>query len=111
MTKLKPTLGPVQLLFYCVGVIVGAGVYSIIGPAAGLAGQGLWLLPEHPRPFRVPLYIERLSILPVIAMMPIVLLLANFDVQVYLACAAILVLICIGFLWKPSKAPRGFTGH
>jgi basic amino acid/polyamine antiporter, APA family len=40
---LKPTLGPVQLLFYCVGVIVGAGVYSIIGPAAGLAGQGVWL--------------------------------------------------------------------
>jgi len=40
---LTPTLGPVQLLFYCVGVIVGAGVYSIIGPAAGLAGQGVWL--------------------------------------------------------------------
>lgn len=43
MTQLKPTLGPVQLLFYCVGVIVGAGVYSIIGSAAGLAGQGVWL--------------------------------------------------------------------
>jgi amino acid transporter len=43
MTQLKPTLGPVQLLFYCVGVIVGAGIYSVIGSAAGLAGQGLWL--------------------------------------------------------------------
>lgn len=43
MTQLKPTLGPVQLLFYCVGVIVGAGVYSVIGSAAGLAGQGVWL--------------------------------------------------------------------
>ena len=43
MTKLKPTLGPIQLLFYCVGVIVGAGVYSVIGPAAGLAGYGVWL--------------------------------------------------------------------
>src|SRR5687767_8864888 len=43
MTQLKPTLGPVQLLFYCVGVIVGAGVYSIIGSAAGLAGQSVWL--------------------------------------------------------------------
>lgn len=43
MTKLKPTLGPIQLLFYCVGVIVGAGVYSVIGPAAGLAGPGVWL--------------------------------------------------------------------
>ena len=41
--QLKSTLGPVQLTFYCVGVIVGAGVYSIIGSAAGLAGQGVWL--------------------------------------------------------------------
>lgn len=43
MTKLKPSLGPIQLLFYCVGVIVGAGVYSVIGPATGLAGYGVWL--------------------------------------------------------------------
>ena len=43
MTQLKPTLGPVQLLFYCVGVIVGAGVYSVIGSAAGVAGQSVWL--------------------------------------------------------------------
>ena len=41
--QLERTLGPVQLTFYCVGVIVGAGVYSIIGSAAGLAGQGVWL--------------------------------------------------------------------
>jgi len=40
---LKPVLGPVQLVFYSVGVIVGAGVYSVIGTAAGLAQQGLWL--------------------------------------------------------------------
>jgi amino acid transporter len=43
MIQLTPTLGPVQLLFYCVGVIVGAGIYSVIGSAAGLAGEGLWL--------------------------------------------------------------------
>ncbi|HET7680965.1 MAG TPA: amino acid permease [Xanthobacteraceae bacterium] len=41
--KLKAVLGPVQLVFYSVGVIVGAGVYSVIGAAAGLAGEGLWL--------------------------------------------------------------------
>jgi amino acid transporter len=41
--KLKPVLGPVQLIFYSVGVIVGAGVYSVIGAAAGLAGEGLWI--------------------------------------------------------------------
>ena len=41
-TSLKPVLGPVQLIFYSVGVIVGAGVYSVIGSAAGLAHRSLW---------------------------------------------------------------------
>ena len=40
---LKPVLGPIQLIFYSVGVIIGAGVYSVIGTAAGLAHQSLWL--------------------------------------------------------------------
>jgi amino acid transporter len=43
MMQLKPTLGPVQLAFYGIGIIVGAGVYSVIGTAAGIAQQGLWL--------------------------------------------------------------------
>jgi basic amino acid/polyamine antiporter, APA family len=43
MQQLKPVLGPVQLTFYAVGVIVGAGVYSVIGAAAGVAGEGVWL--------------------------------------------------------------------
>lgn len=43
MTQPKPTLGTVQLFFYCVGVIVGAGVHSIIGSTAGIAGSALWL--------------------------------------------------------------------
>jgi hypothetical protein len=29
--QLKPVLGPVQLVFYSVGIIIGAGVYSVIG--------------------------------------------------------------------------------
>ena len=41
--SLKPVLGPIQLIFYSVGVIVGAGVYSVIGSAAGLAQGSLWL--------------------------------------------------------------------
>ena len=41
--QLKPVLGPVQLVFYSVGVIIGAGVYSVIGAAAGLAGENLWI--------------------------------------------------------------------
>jgi APA family basic amino acid/polyamine antiporter len=42
-TPLKPILGPVQLVFYSVGVIIGAGVYSVIGTAAGIAQESLWL--------------------------------------------------------------------
>lgn len=41
--KLKPVLGLVQLAFYGIGIIVGAGVYSVIGSAAGMAQQNLWL--------------------------------------------------------------------
>jgi len=41
--KLKPVLGSVQLLSYGVGVIVGAGVYSLIRSAAGIAHENLWL--------------------------------------------------------------------
>ena len=41
--QLKPVLGPIQLVFYGVGVIIGAGVYTVIGTAAGLAQQSLWL--------------------------------------------------------------------
>lgn len=43
MTSLKPTLGVVGLTFYGVGMIVGAGVYTVIGAAAGLAGHAVWL--------------------------------------------------------------------
>jgi APA family basic amino acid/polyamine antiporter len=41
--QLKPVIGPIQLIFYSVGVIVGAGVYSVLGAAAGLAQHALWL--------------------------------------------------------------------
>ena len=40
---LKPILAPIQLIFYCVGVVIGAGVYSVIGTAAGLAHESLWV--------------------------------------------------------------------
>ena len=41
--QLKPVLGRVQLVFYSVGVIIGAGIYSVIGAVAGIAGESLWL--------------------------------------------------------------------
>ncbi len=42
-TALKRTLNMPQLAFYGVGTIVGAGIYSVIGAAAGLAGHYLWV--------------------------------------------------------------------
>jgi APA family basic amino acid/polyamine antiporter len=43
MTELRKTLGTIPLTLFGVGMILGAGVYSVIGAAAGRAGEGLWL--------------------------------------------------------------------
>lgn len=40
--SLNRTLGLTMLTFYGTGMILGAGIYSIIGQAAGIAGEGLW---------------------------------------------------------------------
>jgi len=40
--KLKRSLGLLEVTFYGVGVIVGAGIYALIGKAAGLAGNMVW---------------------------------------------------------------------
>jgi len=37
------SLSLTQLVFYGVGTIVGAGIYTIVGAAAGLAGRGVWV--------------------------------------------------------------------
>ncbi len=42
MAELKRTVRFPKLLIYAIGVIFGAGVYAIIGEAAGIAGPGLW---------------------------------------------------------------------
>jgi APA family basic amino acid/polyamine antiporter len=39
---LNRSLGLIMLTLYGVGMILGAGIYSIIGQAAGIAGYGLW---------------------------------------------------------------------
>lgn len=41
--SLEKSLNLLQLTYYTVGMILGAGIYSIIGKAAGVAGEGLWL--------------------------------------------------------------------
>lgn len=43
MAQLKRSLGLASLTFYGVGLILGAGIYSIIGAAAGAAGDALWV--------------------------------------------------------------------
>lgn len=40
---LTKSLGLVRLSLYGVGTIIGAGIYSVIAPAAGVAGDGIWL--------------------------------------------------------------------
>lgn len=38
MTELARRLGLPSLTFYAIGLIVGAGIYTVIGAAAGVAG-------------------------------------------------------------------------
>jgi amino acid transporter len=40
---LRRTLSLWQVSVSGIGVILGAGVYALVGPAAGLAGNALWL--------------------------------------------------------------------
>ena len=40
--RLKRTLGLPSLIFFGVGVILGAGIYALVGKAAGFAGNMLW---------------------------------------------------------------------
>lgn len=40
---LKRALGLPSLTFYGVGIILGAGIYSVLGVAAGKAGDALWM--------------------------------------------------------------------
>ncbi len=41
--KLVQTIGPWQILFYGLGSMLGAGVYVLIGKAAGVLGNAMWL--------------------------------------------------------------------
>ncbi|MBI4163399.1 MAG: amino acid permease [Candidatus Aenigmarchaeota archaeon] len=41
--KLKKSLGLLETTFYGVGIILGAGIYAILGHGAGVAQGGLWI--------------------------------------------------------------------
>lgn len=43
MTELQRHLGLFHTTMYGVGLILGAGIYALIGDAAGLAGNSLWI--------------------------------------------------------------------
>lgn len=41
--KLHRSIGPTQLALYGLGSMLGAGIYGLIGQAAGLAGNAVWV--------------------------------------------------------------------
>lgn len=41
--KLKRELNLLDATFYGIGIIIGAGIYALIGEAAGIAGNSVWL--------------------------------------------------------------------
>jgi amino acid transporter len=43
MSELKRYMGLFQLVMYGVGLILGAGIYVLIGEAAGIAGDAVWI--------------------------------------------------------------------
>jgi APA family basic amino acid/polyamine antiporter len=43
MGELKRTLNLTEVIFFAAGVILGAGIYTVIGKAAGLSGNMLWV--------------------------------------------------------------------
>ena len=43
ITKLRRSLGFPSLALFGLGTILGAGIYSVLGTAAGKAGDGIWL--------------------------------------------------------------------
>jgi len=41
--KLRRSIGPVQMALYGLGSMLGAGIYGLIGKAAGQAGNAVWI--------------------------------------------------------------------
>jgi basic amino acid/polyamine antiporter, APA family len=43
VTELKRAIGPTQLMFYGIGSMLGAGIYGLVGTAAGQMGGAVWM--------------------------------------------------------------------
>jgi APA family basic amino acid/polyamine antiporter len=63
-------------------------------------------LPEHHRPFRLPLSIGRMPLLPLLAIASICLLLANFESDIYVAGAIVLMLTILVSLLRKYRPRR-----
>jgi amino acid transporter len=43
MTELKRSIGPIQMMLYGIGSMMGAGIYGLVGKAAGVMGSAIWM--------------------------------------------------------------------
>ena len=43
MSELKRSVGPAQLMLYGIGSMLGAGIYGLVGKAAGVMGGAVWI--------------------------------------------------------------------
>lgn len=43
MTELKRSIGPAQMMLYGIGSMLGAGIYGLVGRAAGVMGGAMWM--------------------------------------------------------------------
>jgi amino acid transporter len=43
MTELKRAIGPGQMMLYGIGSMLGAGIYGLVGRAAGVMGGAMWM--------------------------------------------------------------------
>ncbi|HLP56084.1 MAG TPA: amino acid permease [Fluviicola sp.] len=67
MAELKRTLNLAEVIFFASGVILGAGIYTVIGKAAGVGGNTLWisfLIAAFTALFSLFAYAELVSVFP-----------------------------------------------
>jgi len=99
--QLKPVLGPVQLVFCSVGIIMSSFLALLAFLAVNLALIVIrFRMPELPRPFRVPFAIGRMPLLPLAAIAAICVLLANFGRDIYFIGMSLLFLSGLAYLMR-----------
>lgn len=100
---LSRSLTPTRLAFCGVGTIVGAGVYTVRGAAAGLAGPALWASTVLAG---IAAFLTALSYPPVLGLAASPTLVVPYEAQVYGVLAAVLALGTLA-LWLGRGTVRG----